>query len=105
MVVSSIKSLMENILVRVVHSLRKGNTLVNFFINLVFDFTGNFEYNNIEQVLLEGRNIINFENVHTLMIIEWLESDLSLQMSSYDIGQVPRLLWYMEPRLFPIGHD
>lgn len=42
MVVNPIKAMMDNILVRVVHSLREGNTLADFFTNLVFDIVGDF---------------------------------------------------------------
>lgn len=40
MVVNSVRLLMDIISIRVVHSLREGNTLADFLTNLVFDFAG-----------------------------------------------------------------
>lgn len=64
-VVNSIRSLIKNMLVRVVHSLREGNTLANFSTNLVFDFVGDFEYRSLEQALVGERYIINMDNTGT----------------------------------------
>lgn len=53
MVVNSIRVLMDTISARVVHFLREGNTLAFYFTNLVFVFAGDFEFNNLEQNLVE----------------------------------------------------
>jgi len=46
---NSINRLRNALTVRVQHSLREENTLVDFFANFVFDFAGNFEYNKFRE--------------------------------------------------------
>ena len=49
--VNSINRLRNVLIVRVQqYSLRKENIVDEFFANLVFDFAGNFEYNNFHEV-------------------------------------------------------
>ncbi|KAK4724480.1 hypothetical protein R3W88_027259 [Solanum pinnatisectum] len=47
--------------VRVQHSLREGNTLADFFANLVFHFAGIYEFNQFQEVPSAGRRIINLD--------------------------------------------
>ncbi|KAK4736878.1 hypothetical protein R3W88_000575 [Solanum pinnatisectum] len=59
MEVNSINRLRNLISIRVQHSLREGNTLADFFANLVFHFAGTYEFNQYQEVPSEGRRIIN----------------------------------------------
>ncbi|KAH0635938.1 hypothetical protein KY290_036338 [Solanum tuberosum] len=63
MEVNSIKRLMETMSVRVQHSLREGNTLADYFANLVFDFAGPVEYMNFLDVPSKGKKIINLDKL------------------------------------------
>lgn len=56
---------MENLSVRVVHSLREGNILADFFTNLVFDFADDFQSNCLEEVPVKGKAIINLDKKGT----------------------------------------
>ncbi|KAK4729456.1 hypothetical protein R3W88_022444 [Solanum pinnatisectum] len=49
--------------VRVQHSLREGNTLANYFANLIFDFTGTMEYKNFQKVPIKSKKIINHDKL------------------------------------------
>lgn len=57
--VNSINRLRTKMTVRVQHSLREENTLANYFANLVFLFTGTYEFNHFQQVPSTGKRIIN----------------------------------------------
>lgn len=50
---------------RVRHSLREGNTLADYFANLVFVFAGNFQFNPFQDIPYEGRIIINLDKFGT----------------------------------------
>lgn len=65
MVVKSIGTLIENLSVRVIHFHRKCNTLADFFANLIFDFAGDFHFNNVEQVPWLGKAIIELDKKGT----------------------------------------
>lgn len=67
-IVNSIKELMRVITVRVVHSLREGNTLSDFFTNLVFDFTGEVHFNSFSEVPVVARRIINLDKAGTTQV-------------------------------------
>lgn len=66
--VGSIKAMMENISVGVVQYLREGNTLADFFTNLVFVFSSDFQYNNLEHMQTEGKTILMLDKLGTLNI-------------------------------------
>uniref|UniRef100_A0A0V0HLT4 Putative ovule protein n=1 Tax=Solanum chacoense TaxID=4108 RepID=A0A0V0HLT4_SOLCH len=57
--VNSINRLRELMTVRVQHFLREGNTLADFFANLVFHFAGTIEFNQFQEVPRAGKAIIN----------------------------------------------
>ena len=56
--VNSMNLLRRSLSVRVQHSLREGNTLADYFANLVFVFAGDFQFNSLLEVPSEGRKII-----------------------------------------------
>ncbi|WMV58370.1 hypothetical protein MTR67_051755 [Solanum verrucosum] len=61
MEVNSINRLRNIISVRVQHSLMEGNTLADFFANLVFHFASTYEFNQFQEVPSEGKRIINLD--------------------------------------------
>jgi len=52
--IKSIRSLFRGLTVRVVHSLREGNTLADFLTNLAFDFAGEINFNNADELPAKG---------------------------------------------------
>jgi len=65
MEVNSINRIRNSISVRVQHSFREGNTLADFFANLVFVFAGNYEFNSFHEVPTTAKKIINLEKCNT----------------------------------------
>ncbi|WMV09401.1 hypothetical protein MTR67_002786 [Solanum verrucosum] len=59
--INLIKWLLTLITVSVQHSFREGNTLADYFTNLVFDFAGNYQFNNFQEVPSQGRRLINLD--------------------------------------------
>ncbi|WMV25454.1 hypothetical protein MTR67_018839 [Solanum verrucosum] len=55
------KQLRNNGVIRVEYVLREGNQLADYFANMGAHFVGTKEYNNIQEVPLQGRRIINME--------------------------------------------
>ena len=51
-----VKSLMTT---RVLHTLREGNTLANYFTNLTSNFEGTFECKQFQDIQVASRRIIN----------------------------------------------
>lgn len=66
--INYIQSLRRNFLVRVQHSFREGNTLADYFANLVFDFAGEFQFNSFLEIPSEGRKILNLDKIGTPQI-------------------------------------
>lgn len=64
--VKTINRIRNGLSVRVQHSLREGNTLANFFANLVFSFAGTYEFSSIQEVPSAGKKIINLDKINTL---------------------------------------
>lgn len=56
---------MKTMSVRVIHPLKEGNTLAKFFPDLIFNFAGDFQFNNVEQVPNKGRAIIELDKSGT----------------------------------------
>ena len=65
MEVKTINRIRDAISVRVQHSLREGNTLTDFFANLVFSFAGTYEFSSVQEVPNVGKNIINLDKINT----------------------------------------
>ncbi|WMV08575.1 hypothetical protein MTR67_001960 [Solanum verrucosum] len=65
MEVNSIRALMCNIPVRVIHIFKEGNTLADFFTNLVFDFAGDFQFNYFGEIPTTERMILNLDKAGT----------------------------------------
>jgi len=63
--VGIIKRLRRDISASVQHSLREGNTLTDFFANLVFSFACDFQFSHFQEIPSEGKKILNLENVGT----------------------------------------
>jgi len=59
--INLIKGLLTLITTSVQHSFREGNTLVDYFTNLVFDFAGNYQFNSFQEVPNQGRRLINLD--------------------------------------------
>jgi len=62
-VINSIQSLLRVLTVKVVHSLREGNTLADFLTNLAFDFAGEINFNTADQLPAKGRCILNMDKL------------------------------------------
>lgn len=62
MVVKSIKDLTKIMSVRVVHSLRKDYTLADFLTNFMFTCASDFQCNNEEKLLGQGRSIFALDD-------------------------------------------
>ena len=65
LVVKRIQRLREGKQIGVAHVLREGNSLADFFTNLVFDFTGTMQFHNFQEVPSIGIKIINMEKTQT----------------------------------------
>lgn len=65
MEVNSVRALMCNISVRVIHSFREGNALADFFTNLVFYFAGDFQFNYFGEIPTIGKRILNLDKAGT----------------------------------------
>ncbi|KAK4721758.1 hypothetical protein R3W88_011991 [Solanum pinnatisectum] len=63
--VGSIHRIRDLISVRVQHFLREGNTLADFFANLIFNFAGTYEFKSNQDVPSEGRKIIMMDKGNT----------------------------------------
>ncbi|WMV12279.1 hypothetical protein MTR67_005664 [Solanum verrucosum] len=61
---------------RVQHSLREGNTLADYFANLVFDFAGNYQLNSVQEVPNEGKKIIYMDKSGTPNIRRFLAESI-----------------------------
>lgn len=59
--VNFIRELMSQVTARVVHSLWEGNTLADYFANMVLDFAGDFQITNVEDIPAQGRRIIKLD--------------------------------------------
>lgn len=59
------KSIDEHYIMRVVHSLWKGNTHADFFTNIIFYFAGNFQYNYLEHIPNTVRKILYSDKIST----------------------------------------
>lgn len=57
--VHAIEEMRRDKKVQICHVLREGNSLTDYFTNLVFDFAGDFIFHNFQEVLSTGRKIIN----------------------------------------------
>lgn len=75
MEVNFIKELMKHLSIRVIHSHQKGNTLVDFCTNLVFDFACDYQFNNIREVPARGKSIIELEKQSISYIIKIIQND------------------------------
>lgn len=63
--VNSINYLRRSLSARVQHTFREGNTLVDYFANLVFDFAGDYHFSHFQDIPMEGRRILNLDKSGT----------------------------------------
>lgn len=66
--VNDIRRLRGVVSARVKHSFREGNTLADFFTNLVFSFAGDFQINHFQDIPSEGRKLLNLDKQGTTYI-------------------------------------
>lgn len=52
---------MSDLTAIVVHSLREGNTLADYFTNMVLDFADDIQITNFEDIPVKGRRIIKLD--------------------------------------------
>jgi len=63
--VNSINCLRRSLSARVQHTFREGNTLADYFANLVFDFAGDYHFSHFQDIPMEGRRILNLDKSGT----------------------------------------
>ncbi|XP_049352692.1 uncharacterized protein LOC125817186 [Solanum verrucosum] len=66
--VSIIRRLRSDISARVKPSFREGNTLADFFANLVFSFAGDFQIQNFQEIPSAGKKLLNLDKYGTTYI-------------------------------------
>lgn len=63
--VNSISYLRRSLSARVQHIFREGNTLADYFANLVFDLAGDYQFSHFQDIPMEGRRILNLDKSGT----------------------------------------
>lgn len=71
--VNNIRRLRRSVSARVKHSLREGNALSDFFANLVFSFAGNFQFDQLQDVPIEGKKLLHLDKQGTPYIRRLLQ--------------------------------